>query len=87
MKVAEASVEEFLRSVTKESLEYREKHNVTRKDFFQLLIQLRNTGSVQLDNQWETVINADENKKTMTEDEIAAQTFVFFIAGCIYQYS
>lgn len=82
MRVAEASVEKFIRSVTKENLEYREKHNVTRKDFFQLLVQLRNTGAVQMDNEWETQINADD-QKTMTEDELAAQTFVFFIAGSV----
>lgn len=42
---------------------------------------MRNSGSVQLDDQWGTVITADENQKTMTLNEIAAQTFVFFAAG------
>lgn len=97
MKSHDAKVEEFFRSVVKQNLEHREKNNVTRKDFFQLLIQLRNTGTVQLDDQWETVIKADDNQKTLTEDEILAQTFVFFGAGfetssttlsfCLYQLS
>lgn len=81
MKIVNASVEKFIKSVVKENLEYREKNNVTRKDFFQLLIQLRNTGTVQLDDQWETVIKGDENQKTMTINELYAQTFVFFAAG------
>lgn len=38
------------------------------------------TGTVQLDDQWSTVIKAD-NQKTMTEDEIVSQTVLFFIAG------
>lgn len=78
MKVAEPKVEKFLRLITKQTLEYREQNNVSRKDLFQLMIQLRNTGTVQLDDHWDTEIKGN---KTMTEGEIAAQTFVFFIAG------
>lgn len=78
IKSIDASVEEFIKSMVKQTLEYREKHNVFRKDFFQLLIQLRNTGTVQLDDEWETVISY---KKKMSLDEIAAQTVVFFAAG------
>lgn len=81
MKLVDSDVEKFIMSVVKENLEYREKNNVVRKDYFQLLIQLRNTGSVQLDDQWNTVINADESQKTLTVNEIAAQSFVFFAAG------
>lgn len=55
-----------------------------RKDFFQLLIQLRNRncGTTKCnDDQWETVIQTDENLKTMSLNEIAANTFIFFSAG------
>lgn len=44
-------------------------------------MQLRNSGTVQLDDQWETVIKTDEKHKKMTLNEICAQTFVFFAAG------
>lgn len=81
VRVADESVEKFIRSVVKQNLEHREQNNVSRKDFFQLLVQLRNNGTVQLDDQWETVIKADENQKTLSVDEIAAQTFLFFAAG------
>lgn len=81
IKSVDESVEKFIKSVVKQNLEYREQNNVTRKDFFQLLIQLRNNGTVQLDDQWETVIKSDESQKTLTLNEIAAQTFVFFAAG------
>lgn len=81
IKFADAGVENFFYSIVKENLEYREQNNVSRKDFFQLLIQLRNTGTVQLDNEWETVINADARQKTMSVDEIAAHSFAFFGAG------
>lgn len=81
IRVTDASVEKFIFSVVKENLDYREKNNVTRKDFFQLLIQLRNSGTVQFDDQWDTVINGDESQKTMTLGEMAAQSLTFFAAG------
>lgn len=81
MKTVDADFEDFMFAVVRQNLEYREKNNVVRKDFFQLLIQLRNTGTVQLDDQWETVIKADESQKSLTINEIAAQTFIFFAAG------
>lgn len=81
IKSVDGEVEQFIKSLVKQNLEYREMNNVTRKDFFQLLIQLRNGGTVQLDDEWDTVIKADDSQKTMTLNEICAQTFVFFAAG------
>ena len=81
IKSVDESVEKFIFSIVKENLDYRERNNVVRKDFFQLLIQLRNSGTVQLDDQWETVIKGDESQKTLTLNEMAAQSFVFFAAG------
>lgn len=81
IKVVDESVEKFILSVVKQNLDYREKNNVTRKDFFQLLIQIRNTGSVQLDDEWKTTIKGDGSQKALSLNEIAAQVFVFFEAG------
>lgn len=81
VKCVRPDIERFIISMVKQNLEYREKNNVSRKDFFQLLIQLRNTGNVQQDNEWETVIKKNENQKAMTFLEIAAQACVFFGAG------
>lgn len=80
IKAIPMEVERFVKTIVKENLEYREKNHVSRKDFFQLLIQLRN-GAVQTDDEWNTMIKADESQKTMTLNEIAAQAFVFFAAG------
>ncbi|XP_031634047.1 probable cytochrome P450 6d5 [Contarinia nasturtii] len=95
IKIASENVERFLLSMVKQNLEYREKNNVSRKDFFQLLIQLRNSGTVQLDGDWDTVIMADHKQKTLTLNEMTAQCFVYFGAGfetssttlsfCIYE--
>lgn len=81
IRVFDKDVYEFLQSMVRQNLEYREKSGVVRKDFFQLLVQLRNTGNVQLDDQWETVITNDEQGKSLSLDEVTAQAFVFWLAG------
>lgn len=43
-------------------------------------MQLRISGTVQLDDQWETVISNDDNKQ-LTLKELIAQAFDFFIAS------
>ncbi len=80
MKSVDQGVEDFILSMVKGTLDYRETNNVVRKDFFQLMIQLRNTGAVQLDDQWETKIVNDSQKK-LTINEMAAQAFIFWLAG------
>lgn len=74
-------VENFFLTVVKQNLKLREEKNVIRKDFFQLLVQLRNAGHVESDNQWEAVVNKDEKSKSFTTEQVAAQSFFFFLAG------
>jgi cytochrome P450 family 6 len=67
-------ISKFFSKVVKDTVSYREKNNYTRKDFLQLLIDLKNNKLAE-----------DEGYKhdgnTLSIDEIAAQCFVFFIAG------
>lgn len=71
---------DFMIDTVRQNLEYREKNDVSRRDFFQLLMQLRNTGKIQDDDDdWTAKSTSD--KKTITIEEIAAQAFVFFAGG------
>lgn len=79
MRFADKEVYEFMRDTCQQNLDYREKNNVSRKDFFQLLMQLRNTGKVQDDDDWESKATTDE--KSLTLDEMTAQAFLFFAGG------
>lgn len=56
LKSVDADVESFMINVVKDTLTYREKNNVHRKDLMQLMIQLRNVGEVQKDGDWQTKI-------------------------------
>ncbi|KAJ6634112.1 putative cytochrome P450 6a14, partial [Pseudolycoriella hygida] len=80
IKGVDNDIEKFMINLVKDTMEYREKNNISRKDLLQLMIQLRNTGNVQNDEEWDTKI-ADETKKKLTLNEIAAQAWVFYIAG------
>lgn len=81
IRLVDHDIEDFMTTMVKQTMEFREKNNVVRKDYFQLLLQLRNTGNVQLDDEWETVITNDEKGKQLTLTEVTAQAFVFYIAG------
>lgn len=71
-------VEDFVFGMVNETLSLREKQNIVRKDFFQMLVQLRNSGSIKLDDEWQTEISSG---KTLTMEELAAQAYVFYTAG------
>jgi len=46
-----SDISKFFMNVAEESVGYRERNNVTRNDFMQLLIQLKNQGYLETDNQ------------------------------------
>ncbi|XP_030746579.1 cytochrome P450 6a2-like [Sitophilus oryzae] len=74
-------VTEFFRRVVRETIEYREKNNVTRTDFMQLLVQLKQKGKVDEDTPTEEQKSETEPGTALTIDEAAAQAFIFFLAG------
>lgn len=71
-RFVDKDVGDFMIDTVKQTLDYREKNNVTRKDFIQLLMQLRNGQQIQDNNDWTTKIgNSDD--KLMSLEEMAAQ--------------
>ncbi|XP_055386710.1 probable cytochrome P450 6d5 [Condylostylus longicornis] len=71
----------FMVKIVKETIDFREKNNFVRKDLMQSLIQLRNTGKINIDDNIWDVETAAENLKSMTIEQCAAQAFLFYIAG------
>lgn len=97
LKIIAPDIEHFMLSLVKQNLEYREQNNISRKDFFQLMVQLRNGGMVEKDGQWDSVMQQDETKKFLSIEQVAAQSFVFWAAGfetsstamsyCLYEFA
>lgn len=74
-------MKEFCLKLVTMTIEERERLNIEKRDLMQFLIQLRN--GVKIDeNDWKIKSAADgKSLKTMTYEEIAAQVFIFYIAG------
>lgn len=84
MKITDSEVEKFIFSIVNQTVEYRESKNVTRNDFLQLLLQLKNKGYVSVDKgEKEVDDEKDQNGSINKLDmkQLAAQVFVFFVAG------
>ena len=78
-KIIEPDVEDFIFSIVKQTVNYREDKNFSRNDFMQLLIQLKNHGYVSVDKDEK---DSDNNEvKKLSFNDMAAQVFVFFLAG------
>lgn len=74
VKIIHKRVREFMMSMVGGIVKHREEHYTDRKDFMNLLLQLKNNGV--LDGEME---GAASGKLTL--DQVAAQVFLFFIAG------
>ncbi|CAH1118986.1 unnamed protein product [Phaedon cochleariae] len=77
-KIMDKDVEDFFYNLVKDTTSYREQNNIFRKDFLHLLIQLKNFGKIREDG---ILTNKETTQSIMTFDEMAAQCYVFFIAG------
>lgn len=74
LKMFPAKVSDFFMNIIRSTITYRETNNVQRPDFLNLLMQLKNKGSIEGEEK-----TGDSRKFTF--NEVAAQAFVFFFAG------
>ncbi|XP_055592502.1 cytochrome P450 6a2-like [Uranotaenia lowii] len=63
IKAVHDDASDFFRGIVKDTVEYRQQNGSTRKDFLNLLLELKHS------------------EVPLSMDEIAAQSFIFFIAG------
>lgn len=76
MMITDKEVSDFFLNSIKQTVEYREKNDVERPDFMNLLLQIKNKGKINDDN------GATVGK--ISFDEMAAQCYVFFLAGQVH---
>ncbi|XP_075165623.1 cytochrome P450 6a9-like [Haematobia irritans] len=73
MKVIAEDVSQFFMRIVRETVEFREKNNIRRNDFMDMLIDLKNKKSLRSEH--------GDELTNLTLEEIAAQALVFFNAG------
>lgn len=73
LRLFSRKVTEFFENIVGESMKYREDNDVTRSDFLNMLIQLKNKGSI--DGETST------SMRKLTLNQCVAQAFVFFFGG------
>uniref|UniRef100_A0A182LV95 Cytochrome P450 n=1 Tax=Anopheles culicifacies TaxID=139723 RepID=A0A182LV95_9DIPT len=66
-------VSSFFMPIVRSTVEHRERNAIERSDFLNLLIQLKNKGTVEDE--------ATEGLEKLTLEEVSAQAFLFFFAG------
>ncbi|XP_076277121.1 putative cytochrome P450 6a13 [Lasioglossum baleicum] len=82
MPYNERSVTKFFTTMFRDTIEHRQSHDIIRKDFLNLLMQLMKDGYVDPDDESanrKIDANAMENKLSLAE--ATAQAYVFYIAG------
>jgi cytochrome P450 family 6 len=52
MRGLDPNVSKYFRSMVQDTVNYRENNNIMRKDFLQLLIQIKNEGKVEEDHSY-----------------------------------
>ncbi|KAH8345439.1 hypothetical protein KR084_000553 [Drosophila pseudotakahashii] len=66
-------IQDFYHRIVTETVAVREKENIKRNDFMDMLIEMKNQKEMTLEN--------GEVVRGLTMEEVLAQAFVFFIAG------
>ncbi|XP_054262255.1 probable cytochrome P450 6a14 [Macrosteles quadrilineatus] len=80
MSLTDDRVKDFLLKLTETTVKYREENNVSRNDFMDLLIKVKNNASLDDDSHAQNK-NHGFKENALTLKEMAAQAFVFFAAG------
>ncbi|XP_013112019.2 cytochrome P450 6a9 [Stomoxys calcitrans] len=66
-------IEQFFMGIVRETMRYREENNVKRNDFMNLLLEMKNNKIVKNET--------GDDFTNLTFNEIAAQAFIFLVAG------
>lgn len=75
-RFTEKDVETFFINAVRDTIAHREENKISRTDFLHLLLGIKNENEAN-----EKLDNTTTNKAQLTLNEIAAQCFVFFLAG------
>ncbi|XP_055678891.1 probable cytochrome P450 6d4 [Lutzomyia longipalpis] len=80
MRTMTSAYKNIVMSVLKKIIEDREERGVKKMDLMQLMLQLRHSGVIKDDDDWDFKLN-DDKSTNMSLDELAAHIHTFLIGG------
>lgn len=83
IRFGDKDVTEFILDILRQSIDYREKNNVVRKDFFQLLMKLRKGEKIQEENDDWNAKGVPNSGESLSLNDMAGQSYIFIVAGKI----
>ncbi len=69
LKTISSDITAFFMKVVRETVDYREHNNISRNDFMDIMIKLKNKKDL------------DDKEEAIQFNELAAQSYIFFVAG------
>ncbi|KAJ4428355.1 hypothetical protein ANN_24374 [Periplaneta americana] len=91
VKMLPDDITQFFVGLVRDTIEYREKNNVVRNDFMQLLIQMKNQGKVQDDEHTnsESISNGTAVNGASKNDEFGKRHLfiLFYFVFSVFQYT
>lgn len=81
IRFGDKDVTEFILDILRQSMDYRKKNNIVRKDFLQLLIKLRKGERIHEDVDDWSVNGASHEEELLSLNDMAAQSYIFIVAG------
>jgi hypothetical protein len=72
IQITPKRIQDYFLGIINEAVEYREKNNIRRNDYFDMLLQLKNEGKLDGDVK---------NIGKISYTDLTAACFVFFLAG------
>jgi len=88
LRTIDKDLNDFFISIVKQAFEHRKKTGYYRKDFVQLLLEIKEKGSVNINPEdydandiKEVDTSSPTDKVEITDEVLAAQAFIFFVGG------
>jgi len=87
IRILPYEVTQFFISAVRDTIQYREQHNIVRNDFMQQLVQLKNEGRVRDDGDDDEADKADLKRRTSTSDTTLSEKNELNNAGSIGEHT
>lgn len=81
IRFGDVDVTKFILDIMNQSINYREKNQIVRKDFLQILMRLRKGEKMQEEDVVDGNANGTINEEPLSLNDMAGQSYIYIVAG------